>query len=273
MTLNRARFPPLHKIQYVKIENPRKSLIRTLGVIPARYASTRFPAKPLADIAGKSLIQRVYEQAKKASGLVRVVVATDHKKILDHVIAFGGEACMTSESHPSGTDRCFEALTLQSDQFDYIINIQGDEPFIAPEQIDLLASLLDGNVELATLIKAIESEDQLFDPNVVKVVSNKNNEAIYFSRSTIPHLRNVPEKDWFTRQTFYKHIGMYAYRADVLLKITQLKISDLESAESLEQLRWIENGFKIHVAKTTIETMGVDTPEDREKAIAYLSSN
>ena len=245
-------------------------MIKILTIIPARFASTRFPGKPLVDIAGKSMIQRVYEQAKKSSLLTDVIVATDHKTIYDHVIAFGGKACMTSEGHPSGTDRCYEALTKQPETFDYVINVQGDEPFIAPEQIDLLASLLDGKVELATLIKAIEDEEQLFNPNGARVVINKQNEAIYFTRSTIPYLRNVPQKEWFAKHTFFKHIGMYAYRADVLKKITRLEISSLEKAESLEQLRWIENGFKIKVAVTKLETIGIDAPEDIAKAIAFL---
>jgi 3-deoxy-manno-octulosonate cytidylyltransferase (CMP-KDO synthetase) len=247
--------------------------IKILAVIPARFASTRLPGKPLADIGGKSMIRRVYEQAKKSSLLTDVIVATDHKSIYDHVIAFGGAACMTSEGHPSGTDRCYETLTKQPGAFDYVINIQGDEPFIAPEQIDALASLLDGEVELATLIKSIQDEEQLFNPNLVRVVVNKQNEAIYFTRSVIPYLRNVPQKEWFTQHTFFKHIGMYAYRADVLQKITRLEISSLEKAESLEQLRWIENGFKVKVAVTTLETVGIDTPDDVAKALAFLNTN
>jgi 3-deoxy-manno-octulosonate cytidylyltransferase (CMP-KDO synthetase) len=247
-------------------------VIRILAIIPARLASTRFPAKALADIAGKSMIRRVYEQAKKSSRLSDIIVATDHQSIYDHVIAFGGAACMTSDNHPSGTDRCYEALTKQPDAFDYVINVQGDEPFIAPEQIDLLASLLDGKVELATLIKTIQDEEQLFNPNLVRVVVTKHNEAIYFTRSTIPYLRNVPQKEWFAKHTYFKHIGMYAYRADVLKKITRLEISSLEKAESLEQLRWIENGFKIKVAVTNLETIGIDTPEDIAKAVAFLKT-
>ena len=219
------------------------------------------------------MIQRVYEQAGKSSSLAKVIVATDHQKIFDHVVRFGGEACMTSVSHSSGTDRCFEALSVQKEKYDYVINIQGDEPFIEPEQIDLLASLLDGKTELATLIKAIEKEDQLFNPSEAKVVINKNNEAIYFSRSAIPYLRNFPLKSWFGSYPFFNHVGMYAYRADILEQITKLEMSTLENAESLEQLRWIENGFRIKVAKTLIETMGIDTPEDLKKAIAYLKSN
>ena len=243
-----------------------------LGIIPARYASTRFPAKPLVDIAGKTMIQRVYEQVKKSSLVTEVVVATDHEEIYRTVKSFAGNVCMTKEDHVSGTDRCFEALTLQQKKFDYVINIQGDEPFIQPEQIDLLAGLLDGNTEIATLAKKIEQEDQLFNPNVVKVVFAKNGEALYFSRSTVPHLRNVPEKEWLQQYSFFKHIGMYAYRTDILKQLTGLSVSSLEKAESLEQLRWLENGFKIKVAETRTETIGIDTPEDLQKAIASLKN-
>jgi 3-deoxy-manno-octulosonate cytidylyltransferase (CMP-KDO synthetase) len=241
-----------------------------LGVIPARYASTRFPAKPLVDIAGKSMIQRVYEQVKKSSLISRVVVATDNQQIFDHVQKFGGSVCMTRESHVSGTDRCYEALTLQKETFAYVINIQGDEPFIQPEQIDLLAALLGGKTEIATLVKKIEDSDQLFNPNVVKAVLSEKGEALYFSRSTVPHIRNTPESEWLSKHNFYKHIGMYAYRADILKQLTTLPVSSLEKAESLEQLRWLENGFRIKIAKTNTETIGIDTPEDLEKALAHL---
>lgn len=247
--------------------------MKILGVIPARHASTRFPAKPLADIAGKSMIQRVYLQALKSKALSEVVVATDHKEIFDHVSSFGGAVCMTSQFHISGTDRCFEALTKQAANYDYIINIQGDEPFIAPEQIDLLTSLLDGTTELATLAKKIDQEDQLFNPNVVKVIFNTKKEAIYFSRATIPYLRNFDQSKWLQTGTIYKHIGMYGYRSDVLEKITQLEASTLERAESLEQLRWLENGYRIKVAETKIETLGIDTPEDLQKALTYLKEH
>lgn len=241
-----------------------------LGIIPARYASTRFPAKPLADIAGKSMIQRVYEQVKKSTRITDVVVATDNQKIFDHVLGFGGTVCMTKESHVSGTDRCYEALTLQKTKFEYVINIQGDEPFIQPEQIDLLTNLLDGKTEIATLVKKIEDKEQLFNPNVVKAVVSEKAEALYFSRSTVPHIRNTPESEWLGKHTFYKHIGMYAYRTDVLKQLTALPVSPLEKAESLEQLRWLENGFQIRVAETKTETIGIDTPEDLQKALAYL---
>lgn len=244
-----------------------------LGIIPARHASTRFPAKPLVALDGKSMIRRVYEQAKKSTSLSKVVVATDHEEIFNHVIAFGGEACMTSADHASGTDRCFEVLMKETVPFDYVINVQGDEPFIAPQQIDLLASLLDGKTELATLIKKIDSVEQLFNPNLVKAVINKNSEALYFSRAPIPWFRNLEQVEWVTHHTYYKHIGMYAYRKDVLEKITQLGISALEKTESLEQLRWLENGYKIKVKETHIETIGIDTPEDLEKVLRLLKDN
>jgi 3-deoxy-manno-octulosonate cytidylyltransferase (CMP-KDO synthetase) len=173
---------------------------------------------------------------------------------------------MTSENHPSGTDRCYEAFALERESFDYIINIQGDEPFIEPSQIDLLAAQLDGHTQLATLIKKIDSEDQLYSIGEVKVTFNKDFEALYFSRAVIPYLHKVEQKDWLTSYAFYKHVGMYAYRADVLKAITELKLSALEQAESLEQLRWMENGFTVKVAVTDVETMCVDTPEDLEKA-------
>lgn len=246
--------------------------MKILGIIPARYASTRFPAKPLADLGGLSMINRVYAQAKKCDELSKVIVATDHPKIFDHVTQFGGDVCMTAETHVSGTDRCYEVVSKQSDSYDYVINIQGDEPFIAPEQILLLASLLDGKTELATLVKRIESQSQLINPNVVKVVFSKTHEALYFSRSPIPYWRGH-EHDWVHHHQYYKHLGMYAYRTDILAKITQLKVSALERAESLEQLRWLENGFTLKVAETSIETVGIDTPEDLEQARQYLRIN
>ena len=247
--------------------------MKILGLIPARYASTRFPAKPLADIAGKSMIQRVYGQAQKSKTLNKVVVATDHAEIFKHVEQFGGAVCMTKESHVSGTDRCYEAMTQQEEQYDYVINIQGDEPFIRPEQIDLLGELLNGVTEIATLIKLIENADQLFNPNVVKAVVNKYGEALYFSRSTIPHIRNTPDSDWMIKHRFFKHIGMYAYRSDILEQLTKLPVSSLESAESLEQLRWLENGFNISTAETSIETIGIDTPADLQHALSHHSNS
>jgi 3-deoxy-manno-octulosonate cytidylyltransferase (CMP-KDO synthetase) len=216
------------------------------------------------------MIQRVYEQARKSNMLDTVVVATDHHEIFDHVKSFGGEVCMTRENHVSGTDRCFEALEQQSGSYEYLINVQGDEPFIQPGQIDLLADRLDGKTEIATLIKRLERSEDLFNPNLVKVVVNLAKEALYFSRSPIPHIRNRDQNVWISSFTFYKHIGMYAYRTDILEAITQLPVSELEKAESLEQLRWLEHGFNISVAETTIETMGIDTPDDLQRAVESL---
>jgi 3-deoxy-manno-octulosonate cytidylyltransferase (CMP-KDO synthetase) len=244
--------------------------MRILGLIPSRYGSTRFHAKPLVDIQGKSMIQRVYEQGQKSKTLTKIVVATDHTEIFDHVSSFGGAVCMTKESHVSGTDRCFEALSLQHEKFDYVINIQGDEPFIQPDQIDLLASKLNGPTEIATLIKGLEKEEELFNPNLVKVVFNQKMEALYFSRSPIPHIRNTVTAEWLSKHKFYKHIGMYGYRTDVLEQLTRLPVSLLEKAESLEQLRWLENGFRISIAETVTETIGIDTPDDLKRAIEYL---
>ncbi|MCU0391797.1 MAG: 3-deoxy-manno-octulosonate cytidylyltransferase [Thermoflexibacter sp.] len=244
-----------------------------LGIIPARYASTRFPAKMLADIQGKPMIQHVYERASEAKCLDKLVVATDNQNIVDVVKGFGGEVVLTREDHPSGTDRCHEALeivrTTTKIGYDYVINIQGDEPFISPEQIELLASKLDGQTEIATLIiKALDME-KLFNVGEVKVVLDKDENGIYFSRQVIPFLRNIPQEDWLKYHIFYRHVGMYAYRADVLAQITQLTPSLLEKAESLEQLRWIENGFKIKTAITEHDSYCVDTPED----LANLLSN
>jgi 3-deoxy-manno-octulosonate cytidylyltransferase (CMP-KDO synthetase) len=244
--------------------------MKILGIIPSRYASTRFPGKSLADIAGKSMVQRVMEQVLKSTLITDVIVATDDQRIYEHVNDFGGKACMTKANHESGTDRCFEVLQAQDDQYDYVINIQGDEPFIQPEQIDLLASLLDEEVQLATLIKPIEQYDQIFDPNVVKAVKNTKDEAIYFSRNSIPFQRNESESDWLKNHTYYKHIGIYAYRTDILEQITQLPISPLEKVESLEQLRWIENGYKIKTAITHHESIGIDTPDDLRKALEHM---
>jgi 3-deoxy-manno-octulosonate cytidylyltransferase (CMP-KDO synthetase) len=244
--------------------------MKILGIIPARYASTRFPGKPLADLGGQSMIERVYQQAKKSVALSKIVVATEHQGILDHVIAFGGNACMTSENHPSGTDRCFEALMKEKESFDYVINIQGDEPFIEPSQIDLLASYLDGNTQLATLIKKIDTYEQLSSNSEVKVTFNTRNEALYFSRAVIPFVQKVDPGKWLDHFEFYKHVGMYAYRTDILKEITKLEISPLEKVESLEQLRWMENGYIIKVAKTDVETMCVDTPEELEIANEIL---
>lgn len=243
--------------------------LKILGIIPARHASLRFPAKPLVDIMGKTMIQRVYERAKASKSLTKVIVATDHQEIFDHVKNFGGDVCITSANHQSGTDRCFEALSFEKEPFDYVINIQGDEPFIAPEQIDLLASSFSADVDIATLIKKIESDHALHNPNVVKVVFDKNEYALYFSRETLPHLRSVPREKWLERGTFYKHIGIYGYKSETLKALVNLPLSFLEKSEALEQLRWLENGYKIKVRETTLESLGIDTPEDLEEAKAF----
>jgi len=239
--------------------------VQILGIIPARYASTRFPAKALVDIGGKSMIQRVYEQASKATKLSQVIVATDDERISDHVLSFGGKVVMTSENHQSGTDRCYEALLKTEGNYDYVINIQGDEPFISPEPIDNLANELNGLIELATLVKVIDSEDLLFNVNVPKAVLNVRREILYFSRQTIPYIRNHEKDQWLENHTFYKHIGIYAYRTDVLAALTKLPISSLEKAEALEQLRWLENGYSIKAVITSDDSHGVDTPEDLDK--------
>lgn len=239
--------------------------MQILGIIPARYASTRFPAKALVDIGGKSMIQRVYEQASKAARLSQVIVATDDQRIMDHVLGFGGQAVMTSENHQSGTDRCFEALAKTEGMYDYVINIQGDEPFISPEPIDRLADELNGSIELATLVKIIDNDDILFNVNVPKAVLNKRNEILYFSRQTIPYIRNREQDQWLENHTFYKHIGIYAYRSDVLAELTKLPVSSLEKAEALEQLRWLENGYSIKAVITSDDSHGVDTPDDLDR--------
>lgn len=249
-----------------------------IGIIPARYASTRFPGKPLADMAGKPMIQRVYEQVQDL--LDAVYVATDDQRIYDTVIGFGGKVVMTDTKHQSGTDRCYEAYCKIRNQKseiwneDIIINIQGDEPFIQKGQIEALkACFEDKNTQLATLVKAfteVDGFEALANPNSPKVVLNKNNEALLFSRSIIPYKRGAETSEWLKQHTYYKHIGLYAYTAEVLKEITSLKPSTLELTESLEQLRWLENGYKIKVGITTQETIGIDTPEDMEKAIAFL---
>lgn len=244
--------------------------MKILGIIPSRYASTRLPAKPLVMIKGKSMVQRVYEQVSKSKLLSRVIVATDHQEIYDHVKHFGGEVCMTRTDHASGTDRCYEALDLQPEKYDYVINVQGDEPFIQPDQIDLLAAVLDGKTEIATLVKAIVSLDELVNPSEAKVVVNRRGEALYFSRSMIPFINKSPQEQWLEKHTFYKHVGMYAYRCDVLKEISGLAVSMLEKAESLEQLRWLENGFRVTVVETETESFAIDTPADLDKAAQMI---
>lgn len=242
-----------------------------IAIIPARFQSTRFPGKPLAILGGKPIIQWVYENAKKA--LNDVYVATDDKRIFETVEAFGGKAVYTSPNHQSGTDRCAEAAQKVAEElsFDVVINIQGDEPFIRPEQIEgLKACFISPETEIATLIKPITHAAEITNINRPKVVVNKNREAMYFSRSPIPFVRDARPDEWINRHTFYSHIGMYAYRYDVLLKLTQLPAGILEKAESLEQLRWLENGYRIKTAQTSFENIGIDTPEDLEEARKFL---
>ena len=241
-----------------------------IGIIPARYGSSRFPGKPLIEIEGKSMIQRVYEQASKAKCLSKVIVATDDERIFDHVKSFGGGVVMTKKDHPSGTDRCWEAAPLPPEGGGYVINIQGDEPFIVPEQIDELGAILDGEIELATQMIPVDSEEVLFDMGEVKIVLNDKHEALYFSRQAIPFLKNIDPKDWHKKHQYYRHVGMYAYRADVLEKLTQLPPSSLEMAESLEQLRWLEAGFKIKCVITNYDSHCIDTPEDIEKVLRLI---
>jgi len=246
--------------------------LRFVCIIPARYSSTRFPGKPLVDIGGKTMIQRVYEQASKV--LADVYVATDDQRIFDTVLAFGGKAIMTSDQHKSGTDRCYEAFTKLEEWFDVVINVQGDEPFIQPEQIiELQKCFAEPETQIATLAKKITEKDGiqfLNNPNNPKLVINSRNEAMYFSRSVIPYIRGSETKDWISRHDYLKHVGIYAYRADILHELTVLKQSPLEISESLEQLSWLENGYRIIVWLTDAETVGIDTPEDLEKVKGML---
>ena len=230
--------------------------MKILGVIPARFASTRFPGKPLIDIGGKTMIRRVYEQAKKATSLFDVIVATDDKRIYDEVQSFGGKVMMTVSHHQNGTERCAEVAA--NTDADVVINIQGDEPFIHPEQINRLASLFaDAKCSIGTLIKVCNDKALLEKPSIIKATVNKNFQALYFSRSVIPYLRNTDSDI-----TYYKHIGIYGYRVETLKEIVALKPSPLELAESLEQLRWLENGYTIQTAITEYESIAIDVPED-----------
>ena len=247
--------------------------MKFLAIIPARYASTRFPAKPLAKLGGKLVIERVYEQVSKC--VERAVVATDDERIYDAVMGFGGEAVMTSTEHRSGTDRCREAYEKLGYEADIVINVQGDEPFIQPEQIEALKACFENEAtQIATLVKPFAESDgveALENPNSPKVVVDEDMCALYFSRSVIPYLRGVERSEWLRHHTFYKHIGIYAFRAEVLREVTSLPQSSLEKAESLEQLRWLENGYKIGVGISNIETIGIDTPEDLARAEEFLA--
>lgn len=244
-----------------------------IGIIPARFQSTRFPGKPLALLNDKPVIRWVYENASLA--LEDVWVATDDDRIFNTVTQFGGKAIKTLPSHKSGTDRCAEAAGLleQNRSFDVIINIQGDEPFIKPEQIRQLMNCFNSQTEIATLVRKIDSAEELFNPNRPKVVADSNMNALYFSRSPIPYVRGEKEANWLLANTFWGHIGMYAYRKKILHKITRLPAGKLEGVEALEQLRWLENGFKIKIAVTQHESMGIDTPDDLTAAQNILKNS
>ncbi|MBO4722018.1 MAG: 3-deoxy-manno-octulosonate cytidylyltransferase [Muribaculaceae bacterium] len=246
---------------------------RFIAIIPARFASTRFPGKPLAMLGGKTVIQCVYEQVSKA--IDNVLVATDDERIFNHVVGFGGKAVMTSSQHRSGTDRCWEAYQKNSGNEDIIINVQGDEPFILPEQIEALKLCFNDEItDIATLVKPFDKAktyEELENPNSVKVVLNGNMNAMYFSRSVIPHLRGIDKSLWPSKHQYYTHLGIYAYRAKVLNDITSMEPSSLELAESLEQLRWLENGMTIKAGITQHSSIGIDTPQDLERAEQFLN--
>jgi len=246
---------------------------KILGIIPARYASTRFPGKPLADICGKSMIQCVYERALKAKSLCGVLIATDDEKIFNAVKNFGGQAVMTDSNLPNGTARCEQAAKIYNENIDAVINIQGDEPFVATSQIETLKSLFDHpQTQIGTLGKPFESLEAVMNPNSPKIVVDNRGFALYFSRSVIPFIRGVDEHEWFDHYPFLKHLGVYAYRRNVLAEVTRLPQSSLEKAESLEQLRWLQNGYRIRVGLTNVETVGIDTPEDLERAELFLAN-
>lgn len=240
--------------------------MQILGIIPARYSSSRLPGKPLIRIKGKSLIETVYSRVSNARLLSKVVVATDDLRIYDHVKSFGGEVVMTKTEHKTGTDRCAEAAS-KFENMEIVVNIQGDEPLIRGSQIDALIQYLLDNptLQIATLAKKIGDTTTIFDPNSVKVVFNKVNEALYFSRSPIPFLRDTPKEQWLEKGQFFKHIGIYAYRQSTLQILSQLSQTTLEKYESLEQLRWLENRYTIGLNFTNLETRGIDTLDDLEK--------
>lgn len=246
--------------------------MKVVGIIPSRYASTRFPGKSLAMIKGKTMIHRVCEQAWK-SKLDAVVVATDDMRIADEVLSFGGQYVLTDPNHQSGTDRCCEALDMLDIPYDAVVNIQGDEPFINPKQINQLIDLISQeDVQLASLAKRIDDEDELFSPNTVKVVMDKAYKALYFSRNPIPFMRNVAREQWIEKGNFYQHIGIYAYRAATLRRIAAMQPTSLELAESLEQLRWLENCLPIHMAVTVSDNISIDTPDDLIRAVQFAQN-
>jgi 3-deoxy-manno-octulosonate cytidylyltransferase (CMP-KDO synthetase) len=245
--------------------------MKVLGVIPSRFGSTRFPGKPLVEIKGKSMIQRVYEQCMKAKNFDKIIVATDNQRIFNHVESFGGTVVMTSPKHPTGTDRCAEVLERFSGNYDVVVNIQGDEPLIDPGQLDLIASAFERErCQIATLVKKINTEEILFDPSKVKVVRNHTGQALYFSRAAIPY-QSKDQKSWLDTHTYWNHIGIYAYKVDVLNNLSKLDPSALENAENLEQLRWMEAGYTIDTLETNHNSVSVDIPKDIDRVIAILN--
>ena len=245
--------------------------MKFIGIIPARYASTRFPGKPLAMLGGKPVIQHVYD--KVAAALEEAFVATDDQRIYDAVIGFGGKAVMTRTDHKSGTDRIEEAIEKIGGDWDVIVNVQGDEPFVAKSQLETICHCFDdASTQIATLGKAFTSMEAVENPNSPKIVVDNQGFAMYFSRSIIPFVRGKEQAEWLGHYPFLKHLGIYAYRKEVLREVTQLPQSSLELAESLEQLRWLQNGYKIKVGTTYVETVGIDTPQDLERAEEFLKT-
>lgn len=244
--------------------------MKVLGIIPARFGSTRFPGKPLVDIAGKTMIQRVYERSTQSS-LDKIIVATDDQNIYDHVRSFGGEVIMTSDDHLTGTDRCLEAYSLLDEEYDVVINIQGDEPVINPTQLDLVAFCFnDDSCDIATLAVKVKKEDILFDDSKIKVVLDADKKALYFSRFPIPY-QQKPEDQWLDHHTYYKHVGIYGFKTSVLKHIGKLQATSLEKAESLEQLRWMQNGYSIQVQVTEFDSISVDIPKDIDRVLEIIN--
>jgi len=251
--------------------------MKFIAIIPARYASTRFPGKPLAVLGGKTVIERVYQQVSRV--LTDVYVATDDPRIFQAVEAFGGRAVMTRTDHKSGTDRIQEAVEKieeggkRNEKETVIINVQGDEPFIQPSQIETLMQLFDDpTTQIGTLGKRFERMEEVQNPNSPKIVVDRRGFALYFSRSVIPYVRGQEPQQWLASYPYLKHLGIYAYRREVLAEVTRLPQSALEKAESLEQLRWLENGYRIRVGLTDVETVGIDTPDDLHRAEAFLAN-
>ncbi|MBS1763481.1 MAG: 3-deoxy-manno-octulosonate cytidylyltransferase [Bacteroidetes bacterium] len=247
--------------------------LTAIAIIPARYSSTRFPGKPLADIGGQSMLQRVFQQTQKTNSISRIIIATDDSRILNHANDIGAEAMMTSEKHPSGTDRIAEVISKLETSYDVVVNVQGDEPFINPSQIDELVKMFsDDKVDIGTMVKPLSSKQEYENPNVVKAVLADNGNVLYFSRSSIPYFRKGYDESTFSSVAGYKHLGMYAYRSNILKKVATLSPSSLEEAEQLEQLRWLQNGLSIRACITQLETIAIDTPDDLQRAIMFFNN-